>query len=538
MKHPEYRMTRSALPLGVAFLAFSLFAAGCDTVAEISFQSRNFADLHSSGLISAPGMNGAQCGTLGTDRQANTNVRFVMLDDSGPPTPYTPGNTATIGTADDVEVNLGSGQVYEPEDVACTQESDCDVYQCGSADDPQLRRCRDGTGFEEGTVRFLSNREDTNVIGLAVEHGATVRGSFPGNMRGFYDANDDGQGEVSFQPIEDGRESDPSDQRINTLNLFLNSWADVADNASTRGVNTHLGLWGLNNLGTFDSAIEASGCQSSDASDPVWCQDQGGTALDQFVRQFGNGNVQETDNLVRPFVAINDLIEGPYSEFDDADKTLVLVVDGPPEIPLSESGNLTLPDDAIQAAVDNDVRVHIVHFDTSVDPSKYPDSVSYWNEQSGNCSSDADCRDWEVCREVNGFSDTEGGPVSPEPSGTYCMPDRRQSDGRVGPISAYGRIACATGGSYQYIKSPEAISNVVSWLPHETDGLWEADVEVLKVNDGDVEPNGPSRVGASFEVTLPGDSSRTLQFSQQGFFPDTSGAGDSRSTLFIGDVNN
>ena len=538
MKHLEYRMTRSALPLGVALLAFCLFAVGCDTVAEISFQSRNFANLHSSGFISAPGMNGAQCGTLGTDRQAKTNLRFVMLDDSGPSRPYTPDNTATIMSGDDVDVSLSNGQIYEPEDVACTENSDCDLYQCLPADDAQLRRCGNETNFEVGPVRFLSNRQDDNVIGLAVEHGATVRGSFPANMRGFYDRNEDGQGEVSFSSIEPQRASDDSDDRITALNRFVSTWADVADNASSRDVNTHLGLWGLNNQGTFDSAIASAGCQQPEDDDAVWCRDQSDNNLSNFVRQFGNRNIEETDNLVRPFVAINDLIEGPFSQFDNADKTLVVIVDGPPEIPFSATGNLTLPDDAIQAAVENNVRVHIVHFDSSVDPDKYPDSVSYWNEQSGNCSSDADCRDWETCREVRGFSETDGGQVSPQPSGTYCMPERRETDGRVGPISAYGRIACATEGSYQYIKSPEAVSEIINWLPYETDGLWEAELEVLRVNDGDVEPNGPSRLGAGMTVTLPDDSSRTVDFSQNGISELPAGTADNRSTLFIGDVGN
>lgn len=537
MKHPEYRMTRSALPLGVAFLAFTLFAAGCDTVAEISFQSRNFADLHSSGLISAPGMDGAQCGTLGTDRQAQTNVRFVMLDDSGPPAAYTPRNTATIGTADDVSVDLENGRIYEPEDLACTPNAgDCDVYSCPQEpDDP---RCVKDTTFEEGTVRFVSDTEKDNVIGVAVENGATIRGSLPSNMRGFYDENEDGQGEVSFDPIPSGRSSDDSDERLRALKAFTPTWADVADNASARDVTTHFGLWGLNNGGAFESAIQSEGCERPDDSDAVWCQEQGDGALGDFVREFENGSIQETDNLVRPFVAIYDLIQEPYSEFDDADKTLVLIVDGPPEIPFSAAGNLDLPGDAIDAAVNNNVRVHIVHFDTSVDPSKYPDSVSYWNEQSGNCSSDADCREWEVCREVRGFSETDGGPVSPTPNGTYCMPDRRQSDGRIGPISAYGRIACATGGSYQYLKDPTAITEAIRWLPYETDGLWEADIEVQDVNNGNVEANGPSRVEGSLTVGFPGANSRTIQFSRQGFSSVSGEAADNRSTLFIGDVNN
>jgi hypothetical protein len=103
----------------------------------------------------------------------------------------------------------------------------------------------------------------------------------------------------------------------------------------------------------------------------------------------------------------------------------------------------------------------------------------------------------------------------------------------------YAQVACATGGSYQYVKSNRSIAKAIEWLPYETDAMWEADVEIGRVNDGQVEFGGPSRIQATFDATVNGRT-ETVTFSQDGYSFDQDvpeGATDNRSTIFIDEQN-
>jgi hypothetical protein len=565
MTNPEYRSKRSAMALGVTLLASVAFVAGCDTVALVSFQNRNFTELHSAGFISPSGDGGSQCGSLGTDRQAQAKLRFVMLDDGNPTRPYTPEDGTILDVNPDLAPGLSNGAVFEPRDLSCQtmpnpEMCDLDDYDCadvvsgsGEADDPELARCNASTNFEinSNEIRFVSNVEDgrDNALGVVVEHGATTRGSFPPSVSGdWYDSDGNNQGDTQFSSVDPDRASDRRGRRLTAINQFIDAWVNVAAvSEERRGATTHFGLWALNDGDNAVSAVNSvdGGDQPTYWSSPTSTP---GNKLDSYVDEVDT-RIEQTDNLVQPLVAATDLINGPFrgennDSYDDADKSLFLIVDGPPELPLSSTANLDLPDDLIEAANDNGVRIHIIHFDPAFDDlSLFPDSLPYWDEQSENCSSDADCEDWETCREVNGFSDTQGGEVSPEPSGSYCMTDRREKDGRYGPISVYGQIACATGGSYQYLKSNYSIQQPLGWLPYETDGLWEADVQIGRINDGEVEFGGPSRIQANFEVSV-NEQTESVNFSQEGYsyegeptggLPD--GARDNRSTIFIDDQN-
>jgi hypothetical protein len=389
-----------------------------------------------------------------------------------------------------------------------------------------------------------------NALGVLVEHGASTGGALPPNIGGdWYDSNGDGEGDTEVRSVVRERSTDDQLEggglRINAIFRFVDSWLNVAQvSQERRNATTHFGLWALTDRDNAVSAVSTENGENG-TRPPYWSSSTGERAVDNFVEELTN-EVAQTDNLVQPLVAATDLINGPFKgenndAYDNADRSLFLIVDGPPELPLSSTTNLDLPGDLIEDANDNGVRIHIVHFDPRFDDlSLFPDSQPYWEEQLGStCGSDDDCQDWEVCRDVKGFADRQGGDVSPEPMGSYCMPERRQEDGRYGPISVYAQVACATGGSYQYVKSNRSIAKAIEWLPYETDAMWEADVEIGRVNDGQVEFGGPSRIQATFDATVNGRT-ETVTFSQDGYSFDQDvpeGATDNRSTIFIDEQN-
>ena len=94
-------------------VSYALSALGCDTVAVISFQSREFSRIESPGFT-------ARAGSCDAISDGEATFRFVLLDDSG--MAIRPGDT--IGrtlvnlTADDVSFS-GNGAIFETPDVQC-----------------------------------------------------------------------------------------------------------------------------------------------------------------------------------------------------------------------------------------------------------------------------------------------------------------------------------------------------------------------------------------------------------------------------------
>jgi hypothetical protein len=118
---------------------------------------------------------------------------------------------------------------------------------------------------------------------------------------------------------------------------------------------------------------------------------------------------------------LNDEGETPFvgAQYQGVDKTLVVFADGPPELPPGRNANATV-DAAVEAANEAGVRLFVVRLDPAVamgEPQQVLDDPTYAANQAGNCSSDADCRSHETCREVRRYSNSGAGEVTPRSSG-------------------------------------------------------------------------------------------------------------------------
>ncbi|MFB6264790.1 MAG: hypothetical protein ABEL76_14365, partial [Bradymonadaceae bacterium] len=183
------------------------------------------------------------------------------------------------------------------------------------------------------------------------------------------------------------------------------------------------------------------------------------------------------------------------------------------------------------------VRLFIVHLDRAVDKSKLRDDPQYYGRQDDRCSSDSDCRPWEVCRKVHGYSSKAGRLSENDPndnwrSGEFCMPQRNDA-GRFGPIETYSKLACASGGGYMYLKSPTDLTSALKWMPLTMNGLWEATVTSQALRRGNYTSGAGVRIGGSLEVTVdgrtrPGTMSIDAR-AKQGTAPEQ---GDNRGTVF------
>src|SRR5690606_11574030 len=129
--------------------------------------------------------------------------------------------------------------------------------------------------------------------------------------------------------------------------------------------------------------------------------------------------------------------------------------------------------------------------------------------------SDAECKNFERCRQPVNYASSAGAPVEGATSDTYCMPERDPVNGRFGPIHEYSRIACETDGGYIYIKEASGIRPRIDWLPFAMDGLWKADTVVDVLQNRNVNADEAYHFQTTMSVTL-GGTQRSYDFSQAG----------------------
>lgn len=568
----EPTSSRISAALG-GLIALAAFAAGgCDTTAKVSFPSRSFDGVESTGMIAPSNA----CGELGSETN-NAKLRFVMLaDDSTAIRPESKGGTpldsgAVNMSKDTFQFNDGSGAIFEPPDLQCNMgevggmegdtswsgavdyydSSQCQVGSCSQttgANEPKMRRCASQQGYAVQSVSHTSDVEKNQLFGLLVENSASLQGSVPDGHRGwYYDDNGDGTADVSVFEAFNGRSfraTDDGNLRDGAINSLRESWEAVRGRAQLEGRQTEFGLW------TFQGEPDPTSVVEEEIGDGPWTGSEEPENVDDVVQAYGDksadsgrGNVLESiTNL------LNDEGGTPFSgeAYQGAEKTLVVFADGPPELPPGRNDSATAQA-AIEAANNANVRVFIVHLDAPIagsdesdqqaSPEQILDDPQYAENQAGNCDSNDSCAPHEKCREIRQYSSSGKGSVNAGPSGKYCMP-RRRADGRTGPLEVYSQIACATGGGYQYVKTPEDLNWAMRWLPYTMDGLWEADVSVNALRRDEYVEGAPSRLSGQFEVTA-GSTTRTIEFSQTG--GDVQGTdtgpntGDSRSTIFTGE---
>ncbi len=553
--------------VGVVGLAV-LVSGGCDTTAKVSFPSRSFDEVHSTGLNAPAGA----CGQMGGQNSTAT-LRFVLEDDNNSSIrPQSKGGRALDSghvelTPDSIAPIEGQEAIFEAPDLQCGKEwpgagpgetgytaavrgydGECSgSFDCGTAvseGNSSMQRCNNtSNGYGVASVSHAADVEKGQVFGVLMENAGSLRGVTPLSGSLYYDANGDGEAEQDVGDI-DHPATDGDGRRYVALGSLSSAWENARETAELDNRDTEFGLWSFSGDPHPTSLVDEELGEGAwtGADDPDKVED----VLDglELARPGGRANVLESlYSLLDP----DDTDGSPFAgeAYQGLDKTLVVFVDGPPDNPPGWSNGASV-DEITDAAQEANVRIFFVHLDPRISGSsgddfsaeEVVDDHQYYSQmaQSDNCESASDCAPHETCREVRGFSGTSNGDVGGEEGeyrdGKFCMPERR-ADSRTGPLQIYSEIACATGGGYQYVKEATddgELSAAMGWLPYTMDGLWEAEVAVQAL-ERRVSGEGDSvRLQGSFEVTA-GQTTETLELSQ------TAGSGgevDTRSTLFTG----
>ncbi len=503
----------------------SLPALGCDTVALISFQERNFARVDTSGVTPPV----ASCG--GSDGDAI--MRFVLVGDDD--TAIRPGDTVGQTPVDlqTDDLTLTNGGVFEFPDQLCADNSECTSnYTCSLAEpnyDGTLQRCLNSAELGiSGSLSFVSDVEGNQLFGLVVENAGSLEGWLPRDVGDKYpDWNGDGtaDGELDVN-LRSERGTDSDNTRTPAYSAIRAQWDFVRIRALSEGDRRSLfGLWYFG--GTSTGAGVTSAIAEATGDENTFWASQPGT-VDNAIDQIPDAE-QDRANVYQAMIkALEDGFADPT--LADYEKTMVVFVDGPDDLRLQNFN----ADRVIELANENDVRIFIAHLDAQIQLCPNPDAATgectagepllirddpdYWGNQVGPCTDDSECFNYEECRVPTGYSSTPGGAVEIGTSETYCMP-KRDTRGRHGAIDEYARIACETEGGYIHMKSSGQPSQVIrrrmSWLPQTLDGLWEVETTLDVIENGQVAAGEPVKIQSNFSVNV-SQTTQTIALSQQG----------------------
>lgn len=506
-----------------ALLTGSALLYACDTVARIAFPTRTLSETHTAGLT----LPSNACAD--PEAAGQVQLRFAFVDSTDAPIrpPDKGGSALTSGrvelTGEDLEFE--NSAVFESPDLVCGMGTgvpdyavQCNVsnYSCNEPpavdppDDVNADRCFVGQNFstDNQEVSFASNVEQDQLFGVMVENSGSTGGFAPTELYEAFDAYDPHENaEGNMDPrsadmnlgVGSGRNSNlASDRdgiRHNAMQGMVENWKNAQDAAENDGRATRFGLWGIASSSTPTSYVN-----SVTGSGTFWTGSDSTVESAQDELQGADvGN--EGANI---FESLNSVVTNHFSDSNcpsggGCEKTLVLIVDGPSDVPLRDLrgsgpnvGGVTF-DTVRQSLEDAGVRLFVVHYDPDFnidteDPSSQNyltlDNPGYYGPQT-ECSSDSDCHHFQECRKVDGYASSTGENVSSpnNPHGTYCVPERGP-EGRIGSIGLYSRLACATEGAYIYRKSNTALEPAAEWLPYSMDGLWEVSVPVETFGGG------------------------------------------------------
>src|SRR5690554_4659474 len=199
------RFSAALATLGMAG-AFAIGATGCDTAAQISFSSRTFQEIHSSGFTATPGTCG---GVSGGEMKA----RFVLVDNKNAPIMVgdaidRPSSGSSAVELDSRSVVFSDGALMEVTPGACDDGGSCPSssigFQCKDAPNLQgapggqsLKSCQipeDGLSVAAAAsgVEFVSDTTNDQVYGILMENSGGLKGwSLPGTIEA-WDANGNG----------------------------------------------------------------------------------------------------------------------------------------------------------------------------------------------------------------------------------------------------------------------------------------------------------------------------------------------------------
>ena len=373
---------RSILAL-VGAAGVTAMVGGCDTTAKIGFSDRNLKEIHSAGFVAPanPGYDpGSQsldqaCQTISPSGNATAKMRFVMVGSDA--TPILPGEALKGGTVEERTVGMSTpdanrGFLFDHPDLACMgagagnltgpgpqfpQQGDAgmpggDAGSMASPSDgtvscerpqkcrrtieesaepgaPSLARCSLPTSYSVDGIRHVSNTDSgSRLFGVLMENSASTYGWYPNALDNtYYDRDGDKKAEekLSSGPgsTEDFLASDPDLQRLSALNLMEAPFREAQDAADEkRGASTFFGLWETNGEPDPKGLV-------NEVADTTWTKSRADVskAINKFTSEGKDGlrgNIIESMNSVLDSAFVG-------SNFEGADKTLVVFADGPPE---------------------------------------------------------------------------------------------------------------------------------------------------------------------------------------------------------------
>lgn len=568
--------------------ALGMALTGCDTVAKISFSERNFRSIYSSGFTPVPADGNtddviASCmGVDATGASSTTagkmKLRFVLTDNDN--NPIRAGETVDNQSVELERSNLEFSDSALTEvslSKACVEDTECsgDNYTCDTAPgltttDSGLDVCHraEADGLEvDSSIDFVADTNFHQVYGILVQNSGSLRGyNPPGSGNLAWDSDGDGITDVRRDPgLNTSIGTDPGGARKNAVSALRKPWENTAKVAKNEGGRkTYFGLWTF--AGTTVNTV------GDDNNEIDWVRDP--ADVDARITKYFNGD--PTENRANVYEAIQRVINQKYStnnlagyvgdggQADKIEKVLTVFVDGPDA--------LRTADDEIKNVVatarEHNVRVFIVHLDARVEtPLKIREDPRYHENQETTCTDDSECKNYETCRRPRGYKDNVGEETDFGESDTYCMIDRdipncasddddcissycpdegapdyadcvdenTAGSGRIGPINDYALLACATGGGYMYVPSPEALTHHIEWTPYALEGLWETTIHSAETMRGNVPAGEPLLIHGNMSVSVSG-TEMAYPFNQLGQPP--SGAGstsedfDTRSAIF------
>lgn len=466
-----------AVVTGLALLA----TMACDTVARIPTEDRTFRHLYPVTISphdvgEAPEEGEPGCGTLGDTSVNPAVMSMVLLDDNREP--IKPGEEVErVDVALDRDnISLDGGTLYSIPDVPCEDHSLCSgELRCDPVEDVDGNRCQESSDvFVVGDPEFAGEEPDSQAFGVAVADVGRWGGRYHDVFEGKYEFDPDDDNRPLGFPIEDDVAMDSGGHRINALRDVASEWARLSNYVVEREREAYFGYWLFQ-----DSSAQV---RSQIPGGQQWTQDP--DVATDVVQQgpFSTGRAGVYNSMIR---IMNDayINDGVVAEVDE--KHLLFLVAG-----YDEHRSNTV-DDVIEVANANDIAVSVVQVDDEIaEPSYLRDDEEYYRDQYGSpCSDDSLCANYETCREPKQYAESEhtndpSDVVWPDaqsghsPGDKYCLPDY-DDKGRVGPILEYQRLACATGGSYNYV--PDVGRSVIAdpmigqlWAP---EAAWEFGID-------------------------------------------------------------
>jgi hypothetical protein len=387
-------------------LAWGLVA--CDTVAELSIAQRDFRNAVTDGVT-----NAASCSADASD--TSFVMRFTPFDGDQVvlvPGEQVNGQRLVLGSGADRfgedDIRFVNTVLYPIPDVPCTGDGQCTApFTCQrlnpAGDSSQacglpvpVQTLQRGVVYDEGAAnKFLA---------IVMDYSASLGGV-------------DAQGN-----FDSSRATDRLDQRLAAVRPFARNFFGTTVGRNQQACVVSFGGSDLGGV-VFQPT-------------PAQCMTANQTEVDGELARLGIGE----QGLSPVWTAVHATITEQLAT-RNGDRILVLFTDG-----LDDSSVTFDFEDVLATAVDNSVRIHIVHLDNP-------------------------------------------------PAGVA----------RTGPADEYARLACATGGSYQYATSPNDLRSYYSTLGHTVPSWYEVQGQVIALGDPALAlPNGCYRLALGAGITING----------------------------------